>query len=165
MSKTAVYFATESGTSQKFAEKIADLLDCDLYNVGDSELETMAGYDNLVFVTSFRGWGAPVSGWGGKIKFFNAKVDLKGKKIALVGVGSQERHADSFCSGLQDFALKLGDSARFVGDSPASDYKFEFSRAKKGDKMIGLCLDDGDGDAKNDERLNKWLETVKPAFA
>lgn len=164
MSKTAIFYASEKGTTEGYAEKIADLLDCDLYNMADTEVTELEKYDNLILMSSHYYWGYLQNNWGGKVKFLST-VDLKGKKVALVGVGSQVKHPDSFCSGLNDFQLKLGDTVKFVGQWPSSDYKFTFSRAEKDGKMAGLCLDATDPEEKNEERINKWVEIIKKEFA
>ena len=101
--------------------------------------------------------------WGGKVKLLHT-VDFSGKNVAIVGVGSQERHPDSFCSGAADFYDKLRYSgARFVGDVCSCEYEFKFSRMERGGRMLGLCLDKGD--AKVAEKIDGWVKTVQAAFS
>lgn len=162
MGKTGIFYATKSGTTEMFAKKIAEQLGADIHNMKDTEVSRIAEYSNVIFMASSYFFGALAEDWGGKVKLLHT-VDFSGKTVAVVGVGSQERHPDSFCSGAADFFDKLRFSgARFVGSVDAAAYKFTFSRLQKGQKMRGLCLDKGDSNAE--KQLAAWVEQVKPLF-
>lgn len=164
MKKIAVFYASKTGVTEKFAKQIAEELQADIHDIGECEIEDLAEYQHLIFASSHYGFGYLYEDWAGKIKLLN-KIDFTGKKVALVGIGSQERHADSFCSGLADFVNKLGlTQIYYVGYSPVNDYNFTFSRAQFGDRLIGLCLDEADGESKNNERIQNWLKIVRPEF-
>ena len=162
MSKIGIFYATKGGTTKAFAEQLGAKLGADLHNMQDTAVDVIANYDNVVFMASSYFFGALAEDWGGKVKLLHT-VDFCGKRVALVGVGSQERHPDSFCSGMADFFDKLRFSgACFVGSVDAAGYNFTFSRMQAGQKLIGLCLDKGDG--KADERIDAWVKQVKPVF-
>ncbi len=162
MNKTGIFYATKGGVTETFAKQIAEKLGADLHNMKDAAVDAIAGYKNVVLMASSYFFGALAEDWGGKVKLLHT-VDFCGKNVAVVGVGSQERHPDSFCSGAADFFDKLRFSgARFVGSVPASGYNFTFSRMQKGQKMLGLCLDKGD--VKAAEKIEEWVKEVKPIF-
>ena len=149
MGKTGIFYASKGGVTEGFAKQIAEKLGADLHNMKDAKVEAIAGYDNVVLMAS---------------SYFFGAVDFSGKNVAIVGVGSQERHPDSFCSGAADFYDKLRYSgARFVGDVCPCGYEFSFSRMERGGRMLGLCLDKGD--AKAAEKIDEWVKAVQPVFA
>ncbi len=163
MGKTAIFYASKGGTAAGFAEQIGETLGItDIFNVKEHKPQEMADYGLLVFVSSHYGYGHVMDDFDTQIKLLS-QVDFSHKKVALVGVGSQERHPDSFCSGLQEFVDKIGvNGTHWIGYSEAADYKFTWSRAQRGSRMIGLCLDSGDGEAKNNERIAQWAEQIRP---
>jgi len=116
MSKTGIFYASKGGVTETFAKQIAEKLGADLHNMKDTKVDAIADYQNVVLMSSSYFFGALMEDWGGKVKLLHT-VDFSGKNVAIVGVGSQERHPDSFCSGAADFYDKLRFSgARFVGD-------------------------------------------------
>ncbi|QSH93969.1 flavodoxin domain-containing protein [Treponema phagedenis] len=162
MKKTGIFYATKGGTAEAFAKQIAEKLDADIFNMKDTKIEEIANYKNVVLMSSNYAFGALADDWGGKVKNLHT-IDFCCKNVAIVGVGSQERHPDSFCSGAADFYDKLRFSgARFVGAVNACNYKFDFSRLQSGNKMLGLCLDKGDD--KSASHIDSWVQQVKPIF-
>lgn len=163
MSKTGIFYASKGGVTETFAKQIAEKLGADVHNMKDTTVDAIAGYQNVVLMSSSYFFGALMEDWGGKVKLLHT-VDFAGKNVAIVGVGSQERHPDSFCSGAADFYDKLRFSgARFVGDVCPCGYEFKFSRMERGGRMLGLCLDKGD--AKVAEKIDEWVKAVQPVFA
>ena len=163
MSKTGIFYASKGGVTETFAKQLAELLGADLHNMKDTNVDAIAHYDNVILMASSYFFGALHEDWGAKVKLLHT-VNFVGKKVAIVGVGSQERHPDSFCSGAADFFDKLRFSgALFVGDVPTSGYNFSFSRMQQGQRLLGLCLDKGDANVQ--DKINEWLKGVKPLFA
>ncbi len=163
MSKTGIFYASKGGVTETFAKQLAELLGADLHNMKDTNVDAIAPYDNVILMASSYFFGALHEDWGTKVKLLHT-VNFVGKKVAIVGVGSQERHPDSFCSGTADFFDKLRFSgALFVGDVPTSGYNFSFSRMQQGQRLLGLCLDKAD--PKVQDKIDEWVRGVKPLFA
>lgn len=157
--KKAVFYASKGGTCAEFANKIAQKIDASSFNIKDCDLSKIAEYDFVIFASSSYYFGALQEDWGSKVKGLG-DIDFSRKTIALVGVGSQARHPDSFCSGIADFYDKLQFSgAKFVGAVDCKDYNYSFSRAQKGQKLLGLCLDKAD-EQKNDARIEAWIKSL-----
>lgn len=157
-----VFYASKGGTAKGFAENIATRLGGDAFNMKDTDVAKLGEYENIVFVSSNYFFGALQEDWGSKVKLLHT-IDFSKKRVAIVGVGSQARHPDSFCSGAEDFYNKLQFSgAHFVGAVDAAAYKFSFSRFQRGQKMLGLCLDKDDKD--NEAKIDAWTESVKKSF-
>lgn len=163
MSKTGIFYASKGGVTETFAKQIAEKLGADLHNMKDAAVDVITGYQNVVLMSSSYFFGALMEDWGGKVKLLHT-IDFNGKNVAVVGVGSQERHPDSFCSGAADFFDKLRFSgAHFIGSVPVSGYNFTFSRMQKGQRLLGLCLDKGDDKAA--AKIDEWVKSVKPVFS
>lgn len=163
MNKTGIFYAGKGGTTETFAKQIAEKLGADMHNMKDTAVDAITGYQNVVLMSSSYFFGALAEDWGSKVKLLHT-VDFSGKNVAIVGVGSQERHPDSFCSGAADFFDKLRFSgARFTGAVCTAGYNFTFSRMQKGQKLLGLCLDKGDDKAA--EKIDEWVKTVRPVFS
>lgn len=164
MKNVAIFYASKGGVAKDFAEKIASKINADVINIKDVEVKALEDYKNVILMSSSYFFGALCEDWGSKVKLLHT-VDFTNKNVALVAVGSCERHADSFCSGVADFYDKLANSgARFIGFVNAKDYNYTFSRLQFGNYLRALCLDKADAD-KNDERINKWVENIKPFLA
>ena len=163
MKKIGIFYASKGGATKAFAEQMAQKVDADIFDMKETEVTAIADYKNVVLMASSYFFGALAEDWGSKVKLLHT-VDFNGKNVAVVGVGSQERHPDSFCSGAADFFDKLRFSgARFVGDVCPCGYEFHFSRMERGGRMLGLCLDKGD--AKAAEKIDEWVKAVQPVFA
>ncbi|MDE6886019.1 MAG: flavodoxin domain-containing protein [Helicobacteraceae bacterium] len=157
--KKAIFYGSKGGVCEGFAKQIAEKIGAEVFNIKDCQISKIAEYDFIIFAASSYYFGALQEDWGNKVKLLH-EIDFSNKTIALLGVGSQARHADSFCSGIADFYDKLRFSgARFVGEVDSKDYNFSFSRAQKGQKLLGLCLDKADED-KNNARIESWVKSL-----
>ena len=164
MKSVGIFYASKGGVTENFAKIIASKLGADLHNMKDAAVDAIAEYKNVILMASSYYFGAIQEDWGSKIKLLHT-IDFTNKTVALVGIGGAERHADSFCSGIADFKDKIGtNGVKYIGEVDASDYNFTFSRAQVGQKMMGLCLDKGNGEEKNNARINAWVEAVKPVL-
>lgn len=157
--KKAIFYASKGGVCAEFANKIAQKINADSFDIKECDVSKIAAYDFVIFAASSYYFGALQEDWGSKVKNLS-EIDFSGKTIAFVGIGSQARHPDSFCSGIADFYDKLRFSgAKFVGAVDCKDYNFSFSRAQKGQKLLGLCLDKAD-EARNDARIEAWIQSL-----
>jgi flavodoxin I len=92
------------------------------------------------------------------------KANLKGKKIALFGLGDQDTYPDSFADGVGVLYQKIKDKAEIIGKWPKSGYVFNESEAFRENGFIGLIIDQENQSDKTNERLEKWVEALKKEF-
>jgi len=104
MNKTGIFYASKSGTTEAFAKQIAEKLGADVHNMKKTGVDVIADYRNVILMSSNYFFGSLAEDWGSKVKLLHT-VDFSKKNVAVVGVGSQERHPDSFCSGAADFFI------------------------------------------------------------
>ena len=93
------------------------------------------------------------------------KPDFSGKTIALFGAGDQVDHGTEFVSALgkmYNHFKTLG--ATLVGEFPNEGYSFEYSSALVDDKFVGLPIDEINQSDKTEERIDQWVESIRPIF-
>ncbi|TXH07598.1 MAG: flavodoxin [Rhodocyclaceae bacterium] len=176
MNKIGLFFGTETGTTRLIAKKMQKMLGdevCDKpLNVNRIAPDEMLRYDALILGTPSYGVGEipgnGVSGcfepnWAEFLALMPANPDFSGKRIAVFGLGAQERYADRFCSSLLALVEKFrGWGAEIVGDWPIDGYTYEYSAAEVDGRFIGLIIDQRTQGMFTDERIAAWLAQVVP---
>jgi flavodoxin I len=92
-------------------------------------------------------------------------ADMSGKIVAIFGLGDQVSYSTEFCDAmveLYDCVSACG--ATVVGAWPTEGYDFETSQAVLEDKFVGLALDQDNQSDLTEERLDTWLEQIRPAL-
>jgi len=174
MTKIGIFFGTETGTTRLIAKKIHKKLGDDIaakpVNVNRSALDQMLQYDALILGTPSygigeipgRGAGCLEPNWEEFLAQFE-KADFSGKRVALFGLGAQERYSDRFASSLlRLYEVFKGFGAEIVGSWPTDGYTFDHSAAIVDGRFVGLVIDARTQGMYTDERIESWLETVKP---
>ena len=92
-------------------------------------------------------------------------IDMTGKKVALFGLGDQERYPDNFVDGIGILAEAFTKSnTELIGFMPVNDYHFIQSRAVKEGHFLGLPLDIENQSGQTEERILKWVAKLKKEF-
>ena len=89
-------------------------------------------------------------------------LDLKGKRVALFGLGDQVNYPDNFADGLGllgDAFEKAG--ASLVGFTPTKGYSFNRSKALRGNEWCGLVLDFENQSEMTDGRIKAWCDRLR----
>ncbi len=174
MKKIGIYFGTDSGTTRLIAKKIAKKLGDEVadkpVNVNRTSLDDLLEHDAIIMGTPTYGEGQlPGVDTGVKdgswVEFLPklSELNLSGKKIALYGLGNQEKYAARFADSLfllYEALTKAG--AKVVGEWGVDGYTFEKSLAVKDGKFVGLVLDHVNQALLTDQRIDSWLEKVVP---
>ncbi|MCP5420648.1 MAG: flavodoxin [Gammaproteobacteria bacterium] len=165
MAKVGLFFATDTGNTRKVAKMIKKQFEegeIQLYNVTKATAEELQQYDSLIF-------GTPTLGDGELpdtlLEFMPTleSVSFSGKTVALYGLGDQEGYPDEFVDALGILYKKLKKlGATFVGSWPNDGYEFEKSKALVDDAFVGLVIDQDNQADLTGERVEEWLEQVKP---
>jgi flavodoxin I len=174
MTKIGIFFGTETGTTRLIAKKIYTRLGDEIaakpLNVNRIEPADLLQYDALILGTPSYGVGEMPGRSAGCLEAnweeFLAKMpqaDLSGKRIALFGLGAQERYTERFASSLRrlhDTLLAFG--AEMVGAWPTEGYTFEHSASVIDDHFVGLVLDQRTQGMLTEARLDTWVAQVRP---
>lgn len=154
-----IFYATGKGDTQKACEYLAQKLGAKVGAVKDvKEASEFEGFDLLILASSSYGFGELHDDWKVKLPLLK-EANLKGKKVAIVAVGNQERHGDNFCGAAVEF-LPFIKGAVLLGASEKDGYKFDYSSAFINGKFIGLALDTK-GDKEYEKRIDKWVGEIK----
>lgn len=164
--KIGIFYGSSTGQTEFVAEKLQRLIGedrCDLINVDHASRKDLDRYPYLIFGTPTWGFGDMQDDWEDFIEDVES-ADLKGKKIALFGLGDQDTYPESFADGVGVLYGKLKGKTEIVGEWPTSGYAFNESDAVKGKTFVGLILDQENQASKTDERLEKWVEMISKEF-
>jgi flavodoxin I len=174
MSKIGIFFGTETGTTRLIAKKIharlGDEIAAKPVNVNRIEPADMLQYDALILGTPSYGVGQIPGHSAGCLESnweeFLAKMpqaDFSGKRIALFGLGAQERYSERFASSLRRLHDVLADfGAELIGAWPTEGYTFEHSASVIDDHFVGLVLDQRTQGMHTEARLDAWVAQVRP---
>ena len=174
MSKIGIFFGTDSGSTRLIAKMIQKKLGNDIaskpLNVNRIRIEDLLIYDALILGTPTYGEGQ-LPGKSTKVAAGSweeflpqlEENDLAGKVIALYGLGDQDKYKERFADGLYQLCVRLEEcGARIIGEWSTEGYDFEKSKSVIDGKFIGLVLDQGNQRLMTEERIDTWLEQIRP---
>lgn len=164
MKSTIVIYGSSTGTCQGIAETIASKLGVEAVDVASIDEATVKAHENLILGTSTWGAGEMQDDWYDGVKVLKG-TGLSGKTVALFGCGDSESYSDTFCGGMKelyDAAVEAG--ATVLDGVDAGAYTYDDSEAVADGKFLGLALDEVNEDDKTEERIDAWLEAIKPSL-
>lgn len=166
MAKIGILYGSSTGNTEMIAEKLHKILTpdlADLVNVDSATEKEVNKYDYIILATSTWGIGDMQDDMEDFAEMLE-NADLKNKKVALIGLGDQDTYPDSFVDGIGTLYNKLKNKTTFVGQWPTKGYNFTDSDAVKGNKFVGLVIDQDSQPSKTQERLEKWADQVIKEF-
>lgn len=174
MNKIGIFFGTETGTTRLVAKKIharlGEAIADKPLNVNRIEPADLLRYGALVLGTPSYGVGqipgqaagCLESNWEEFLARFG-QPDLRGKRIAMFGLGAQERYAERFASSLRRlYDVFQGLGAEMVGPWSTEGYTFEHSASVVDGRFVGLVIDQRTQGMHTDARLDAWVAQVRP---
>jgi flavodoxin I len=174
MDKIGIFFGTETGTTRLIAKKIqtrlGEAIAAKPLNVNRIEPADMLQYNALILGTPSYGVGQIPGHSAGCLESnweeFLAKMpqaDFKGKRVALFGLGAQERYSERFASSLRRLHdVLVGFGADIVGGWSTEGYTFEQSASVIDGRFVGLVLDQRTQGMHTEARLDEWVAQVRP---
>lgn len=172
MSKIALLYAPKGGSVEVAAHRLERLYNnsgLDVIEISNFDVKNLVNYQHFILGCSTVGaesWEDADSNneWD---RFFHEieeqNLSLKGKKVAIFGLGNQVLYPDHFVDAmmiLKNEAEKNG--AEVIGYWPIEGYDFTGSDAVEGDKFVGLALDEDNEEELSDQRISEWLKIIKP---
>ena len=173
MGKIGIFFGSDTCNTRRVAKTIAKKLGDDAdapVNVNKATVDDLLKYDALILGTPTLGDGElPGLSSGGSAASWEEFLpqlkgaDMTGKVVALFGLGDQEGYGHEFVDALifiYDQVIENG--AKVVGAWPTDGYSFEASKAVIDGDFVGLVIDHDNQSDLTDERIDAWLDIVKP---
>jgi flavodoxin I len=163
----AIIYGSNGGATEGVAKMIKDklALEVDLLDIGRIKMDKLSEYSHLILGTSTWGEGELQDDWDDAFDEFQS-VEFGGKTVAFFGLGDQEGYSENFLDGMGLLhGVALTNGASIVGDGLSSDsYDFDESLAVKNDTFVGLAIDEDNQDELTQERVDAWVEIIRPYF-
>jgi flavodoxin I len=167
MKKIGIIYSFNTVKTAKIADKIKEALgsaDLEPVNAEDINSEKFISFDNLILGVPTWFDGELPNYWDEFVPDLE-DLDLKGKKIAVFGLGDQKNYGENFIDGVGIMAEILENcGATLVGFTSTEGYHFESSRAQRGNQFAGLAIDYENQGLKNKERVAAWVEKLRSEF-
>lgn len=172
MSKIAIFYGPVGGAVNRVAEKVKNAIGEDkveMVAVKDASVADLEKYDKIIFGMSTVGkdsWDSQYDNvdWA---KFLPeiAKTSYKGKAVAIYGLGDHVTYASTFVDHIAVLAKELeANGAVLLGKVPADNYEFDDSEAVVDGEFLGLPIDEDFEPELTDERVEAWVNQLKPDF-
>ena len=168
MNKTAIIYSFNTKKTGKVAERIKEAFKDDsveMVNAEDLTEAVFLSYDHIIMGVPTWFDGELPNYWDEFVPALE-DMDLKGKKIALFGLGDQKGYPENFLDGVGLMAGILeGQGATLLGFTSVEGYEFESSLALRGEEFVGLAIDYENQGSMNKERVAAWVEQLKKEFS
>ena len=135
-------------------------------DIGDLSGDDVAGFDGLIIGAPTWHTGADTersgTAWDDFIYGDLAGLDLKGKKVAIFGLGDSAGYSDNFCDAMDELATTFKkQGADIVGATSTDGYDYEESKSVDGGKFVGLPCDEDNQPEMSEERVASWIDQIK----
>ncbi len=162
--KIGIFYGSTTGNTASAARRLAELLTtAKLYPVAEATRADFESCDLLILGSS--SWcdeqDRLQDDWNDAFECLR-EANLKGRKVALFGIGDQIGYPDAFVDAirvLHDVAKAAG--AEIIGKWPDEDYDYRSSAAIEGDFFLGLPLDVTNQPQLTEPRLKEWVAQVR----
>lgn len=164
MKKIGLFYAEKANKTSRIAKKIREtfgMKDVDLVSVEDAWQNDFEAYDDYIIGASTWFDGELPTSWD-ELRPELEALNLKGKKVALFGLGDQVNYPDNFADALGilgEILEKAG--ATLIGFTSSDGYTFGKSKALRGDKWCGLVIDVENQSGQTDKRIKDWCKQIK----
>ncbi len=166
-SKVGLFYGSTTGNTANVGDQIKAVFGGDVVktvNVADVGPDALKAFDHLILGVPTWHIGETQEDW---VEYLNkiAGVDLKGKKVAIFGLGDGVGYPDTYVDAMEELwrtFKPLG--TELVGLWPTDGYNFAKSKALIDGKFMGLVIDIENQNAMTDERVKKWTAQIRSEF-
>ncbi|WP_145570236.1 flavodoxin FldB [Yersinia bercovieri] len=163
--KIGLFYGSSTCYTEMVAEKIRDILGedlVDLHNLKDVSPRLMEEYSILILGIPTWDFGELQEDWEAIWPQLTA-LNLKGKIVAMYGMGDQFGYSEWFLDALgmlYHHIAPLG--VKFIGFWPTAGFEFTSPKplSTDGEHFVGLALDEVNQYDLSDERIKQWCEQI-----
>jgi flavodoxin I len=160
-----VFFSTQTGNTETVAEMIGEAAGAEPTEIGEIDMEDLAGYDGLIVGCPTWNTGADEmrsgTSWDDLLEDIKG-VDLSGKPVAVFGCGDSGSYGDNFCDGIEELHDTFeAAGAKMIGYVSTDGYSHTESKSERDGKFLGLPLDQDNEDDQSEERVSNWISQLK----
>lgn len=168
MKKIGLFYWPKGGNVETCARKIYDRFDeerIEIHSIDEIKDVNAEDFDFLIVGGSTVGADVWENADDNNRWFdFFAKIDhsdVKGKPVALFGLGDHILYPDNFVDGMMIMKKEFDRfGAEIVGRWPVEGYDFTGSDAVEDNKFVGLALDEDQQGERTGERIDRWVEQI-----
>merc|ERR1719191_1441547 len=151
-------YSTTTGNTETVAGYVAAATGLEAVDIADMGADDIAALDGIIAgaPTWHTGADSERSGtaWDDFLYGDLTSIDLKGKKVAIFGLGDQAGYGDNFCDAMDELKTCFeGQGAEVVGAWSAEGYDHMESKSQDGDKFVGLPCDEDNQPDMSEERV------------
>merc|ERR1719159_1669395 len=159
-------YSTTTGNTETVAGYITAKTGIEAVDIGDLDGAGVAAFDGLIIgaPTWHTGSDSERSGtaWDDFIYGDLTSLDLKGKKVAIFGLGDSSGYSDNFCDAMDELATCFkAQGAEIIGAVGTDGYEYEESKSVAGGKFVGLPCDEDNQPEMSEERVAAWISQIK----
>lgn len=167
MKKIGLFYGSGTVKTSKLAKKIQAAF-------GESEVELVAV--ETAWVDDFKSYQYIILGsstwFDGELPDYWAELvpaledmDMKGKKVAIFGLGDQVKYNENFADGVGLLAqLFESIGAEICGLTSPEGYRYTRSKAYRDGSFLGLVIDVENQSGKTKDRIEAWVKQLKKEF-
>lgn len=168
--KIGLFYGSNTGNTELDARLIARALEghvpgiVDVFDIADVDVGSIQTYDHLIIGCPTWNVGQLQDDWDARFDQLDT-LDLRGKQVAMFGVGDQYGYPDNYCDAIGIIGKRLEErGAELVGFTDASDYQFSHSLGVEDGVFLGLALDDDNESELTEERITGWAAQLLVDF-
>ena len=164
---SSVFFGSINGTTEYCAKKIADAIGCQWQNIDEAQNDEIAKADCLILGAPTWNTGADDNRSGTEMDSWLydnlPEIDMRGKPVAIFGVGDQNGYGEHFCDAAGELydQLELAGATLIFGKTRQDGYEHSASKAIRDDMFVGLMLDEDNQSEESEERVKDWIAQLK----
>lgn len=170
MAKIGLFYGSNEGHTEMVAQQIKTEFDdyeegvVEVFNIAHTTIADIARWDYLIFGIPTWNTGELQDDWDIFLPDMD-QLDLKGKKVAIFGLGDQYLYSGTF----QDAVGVLGRKVRerggeLLGYWPTDGFEFSDSAALENGMFMGLSIDHDNEPDKTPARIAGWVLQVVQEF-
>jgi flavodoxin I len=167
MKNIALIYSFSSHKTAKIAEKIEKEFEGMSLEKIDAETideRTFLSFDNMILGVPTWFDGELPNYWDEFVPALE-DLDLKGKVIAIYGLGDQSGYPENFLDAVGIMAdLLESRGAKIVGFTSTEGYTFEDSRALRNKQFCGMGIDYENQHKETEKRIHDWVAQLKTEF-
>ncbi len=167
MKKIGIFYGAETTKTALVGKKISEIfgeIKTEIIPVEEASSKDFEAYDYLIIGVATWFDGELPSYWDEILPILK-NMQLKGKKVAIFGLGDQANYPDNFADGVGILAeIFEKNGAILTGFTSTEGYHFNQSLAIKKHQFSGLILDFENQTDQTEKRINDWVEQLKKEF-
>lgn len=167
LNAVGIFYSTTTGNTETVAGYIQEAAGAsEILDIGSVSDDTFMKYDGFIVGAPTWHTGADEqrsgTSWDDWLYGNLKNMDLKGKKVAVFGVGDQGSYSDNFCDAAGELYDCFADQgAELIGATGTDGYDFTDSKAVRGGKFCGLMCDEDNQFDLSQSRATEWVAQLK----